>query len=258
MVTLSSRVQVSRPAKLLGLFSLLFLIWIIYNYRVLEVQEGGNTNLPSGDSDGKVPSRTIEPPVKVILPPPKRVRLDLYYECLCPDSRYFVVHHLAPTWDKLGDVLDIRLWPYGKAETKEKPGGGYSFSCQHGQEECLGNFFHACVARLVPDQGVALDLVKCMIEDNFQPEGTARRCLQGKEEVLTWDRLQACAVGPQGEQLHAEAGKRTQALVPGVTFIPTVELEGSQKGQKQMLKNLVGEVCKVYEAKHKEQAQGCL
>lgn len=65
MVTLSSRVQVSRPAKLLGLFSLLFLIWIIYNYRLLEVQEGGNTNLPNGDSEGKVPSRTIEPPVKV-------------------------------------------------------------------------------------------------------------------------------------------------------------------------------------------------
>merc|ERR1719348_672800 len=149
MVTLASRIQVSRPAKLLGLFFILLLLWVLYNYRALETQtERKNINLPSGELE--VPSKGA--PVEVPPPPPKRVRLDLYYECLCPDSRYFVLHHLVPTRAKLGEALDIRLWPYGKAETKSKSGGGYSFSCQHGQDECKGNLYHACVASLVQDE----------------------------------------------------------------------------------------------------------
>lgn len=45
--------------------------------------------------------------------PPMRV--EVYYEALCPDSRYFVVKHLLPTYNKLKDIITVALVPYGKA-----------------------------------------------------------------------------------------------------------------------------------------------
>ena len=85
------------------------------------------------------------------------LRVDVYYECLCPDSRYdvmidyafhqevtaqggvgnsrkhdittqncfryFVLNHLLPTMEKVGSLMDIRLWPYGKAETHDSETG---------------------------------------------------------------------------------------------------------------------------------------
>ena len=63
---------------------------------------GGGEGLPSG----------VEVPEKVV----KQVKLvnlqvsttvlqvvaDVYYEALCPDSRYFVMHELLPTYSKYG------------------------------------------------------------------------------------------------------------------------------------------------------------
>ena len=48
------------------------------------------------------------------------LRVDVYYEVLCPDTRFFVLQHLLPTHEKVGSLLDIHLWPYGKATTKVK------------------------------------------------------------------------------------------------------------------------------------------
>ena len=48
------------------------------------------------------------------------LRVDVFYEVLCPDSRFFVLQHLLPTHEKVGSLLDIHLWPYGKATTKVK------------------------------------------------------------------------------------------------------------------------------------------
>lgn len=45
-----------------------------------------------------------------------KVRVDVYYETLCPDSIQFIRQKLFPTFGKVGDIMDINLVPYGKAE----------------------------------------------------------------------------------------------------------------------------------------------
>jgi len=46
---------------------------------------------------------------------PNPVRLEVYYEVLCPDSRYFFLYQLYPAWQLLGDIMEVHLKPFGKA-----------------------------------------------------------------------------------------------------------------------------------------------
>ena len=76
-----------------------------------------STNVGAGDAKLEVPA-TPQP-----APPSPRVVVDVYYECLCPDSRYFVLHELLPAYNKVGSLMDVRMWPYGKASS-ESTGDG--------------------------------------------------------------------------------------------------------------------------------------
>jgi hypothetical protein len=35
---------------------------------------------------------------------------------MCPDSKYFIKHQLIPTVEKIPEIIDFRLVPYGKAK----------------------------------------------------------------------------------------------------------------------------------------------
>lgn len=47
------------------------------------------------------------------------VRITVYYETLCPDSRSFFIYHLLPTYMKLKENVQVTLIPYGKATVKQ-------------------------------------------------------------------------------------------------------------------------------------------
>jgi len=249
----SNRIEVTKPVKIIGILSVICLIWLLYSYNdrspaVLQSNTNLKTsNLGGGDDKQLEAPATPQPP-----PPSPRVVVDVYYECLCPDSRYFVLHQLMPAYKKVGSLLDVRMWPYGKASS-ESTSDGFSFQCQHGQPECEGNIYHACVGEKVEDQDRMLEMIKCMINDNFQPEESARKC--ASHQSLDFSSIQTCATGREGEELHYKAGLKTEALSPRVTFIPTIELDGSQHSQKEILKNFHQEVCRVYSEKYLKPGQ---
>ena len=241
MMTLATRIKVAKPVKLLGVISLLFIVWILYNYRVIENEDVINeNNLGSSGNNEEDAITTPKPDLKV-------VKVDVYYECLCPDSRYFVLHELLPTYEKVGSMLDIHMWPYGKA-TSKVTSSGYEFDCQHGEKECIGNIYHACVAEKVEDPARRLEIIKCMISDNYEPENSAKKC--ASEGGISFHEISTCASGKEGQELHYQAGLKTHALSPKVSFIPTIEIDDSQMSQKAILKNLLKEVCAVYASKY--------
>jgi interferon, gamma-inducible protein 30 len=43
------------------------------------------------------------------------VSLDIYYETLCPDSVNFIVQQLHPTLQKIGNILNVSMIPFGIA-----------------------------------------------------------------------------------------------------------------------------------------------
>lgn len=89
---------------------------------------------------------------------------------MCPDSRRFILNQLSPTYDKLGQYMDIDLIPYGNANVSY-PNHDFKpyFQCQHGHDECYGNRAQACVIDLTKSTRPSLNYVRCMFAaDNWK------------------------------------------------------------------------------------------
>jgi len=174
------------------------------------------------------------------------VVVDIYYECLCPDSRSFVLHQLAPAWAEYKEIMEVNLIPYGKATTT-RSGDELHFSCQHGPPECLGNTFHACGVKS-SDMDTSVSFVTCMMEKYDEPAAeTAKSC--ASQLKISFSTIESCVTGPEGKKLLHIMGEMTHRLSPKVSFIPTVEIEKSQNRFVDALKNLSLQVCLEYRVK---------
>ena len=44
------------------------------------------------------------------------MKVGVYFECLCPDSKAFITTQLYPTMETLGKYLEVEFYPYGNAK----------------------------------------------------------------------------------------------------------------------------------------------
>ena len=63
---------------------------------------------------------------------------------------------------------------------------------------------------------------------------------------VEWDPIEKCSNSREGAELLKANGEETSSLDPRVSFIPTIVINHSQGVQKDILKNLLKEVFKVY------------
>ncbi|XP_044316669.1 gamma-interferon-inducible lysosomal thiol reductase [Drosophila rhopaloa] len=101
--------------------------------------------------------------------PPIPVVVMVFYEALCPDSKYFLTRQLLPTFKVASSIMEVKLAPYGKARTSELD-NKVIFDCQHGPAECQANIYHACAAKIIEDPLLRLQVATCMIRDNRLPQ----------------------------------------------------------------------------------------
>ncbi|XP_030748377.1 gamma-interferon-inducible lysosomal thiol reductase-like [Sitophilus oryzae] len=179
----------------------------------------------------------------------EKVKISVYYEALCPDSKFFIIYQLVPVFERLKDFLIIDLVPYGKAQTTVDDNGNIEFICQHDHVECYANKIHACVIDQVEDVENQLKYIACMITDNMVPEDAGKRC--GHEHNIDFAPVNKCATEQKGSILLKKFGERTHDLSPRVKFVPTIELNESQtfESQASILKDLLRAVCNVYQTK---------
>lgn len=172
----------------------------------------------------------------------EKLVVDVYYEVLCPDSRTFLLHQLAPAWHHLQSIFTVNFIPYGKARTYGER-DDLTFSCQHGPRECQGNIWHACAVKYTNGVESRLNFINCMMYNNYDPQKAALRC--SRIFTVDWTNISNCAKGKEGKLLLSKAGERTHALRPWASFIPTIEVDGRQHSQRRLREHFSAQLCKI-------------
>jgi len=178
-----------------------------------------------------------------------KVKLTVVYETLCPDSMAFVKRQLKPTYEKLKAYIDLELVPWGKASYK-RVDDTYTFTCQHGAQECYGNKIHACVlGNYNLEQTVRF--VQCTMSSR-DTVGSSESC--AREANLDWSVISTCANGKMGSDLLQKHGVRTENLNPQLVFVPWILINDrfSEAQLEQSLENLTGVICNQFKNKPNE------
>lgn len=186
----------------------------------------------------------------------EKVKIDLYYEYLCPPCRQFVHDQLESTVKAIGDIMDVTLIPYGNAHTVRHDDGTYEFKCQHGPEECQGNKLHACaISKLGVKQEVIVSFVKCTESITEGPiADRGEKC--AKELAIEFEEIKKCFNGPEGDKLLAEMGDKTEEenKKHGRNYVPWIVLNGHHDDDTEgkMQSNLKHVVCETYTGRRPE------
>ncbi|XP_063390603.1 GILT-like protein 1 [Cydia fagiglandana] len=175
-----------------------------------------------------------------------KVKIALYYESLCPDSKRFITEQLAPVWRDFKGSVKVKLVPYGKS-THDKVNGKWQFNCHHGPDECYGNKVQACILK---DKVLAdtekMDLVICLM-GQASPDKSLDTCLEKINKLSESTKLKQCASGTQGDNLLAGYGDKTDGVQRPLAFVPTIVVNEkfSQENQDAAFTNLKSVICRV-------------
>jgi interferon gamma-inducible protein 30 len=180
-----------------------------------------------------------------------KIKVELYYESLCPGCQEFIVNQIFPTLQAPGvsDIVDLHLIPYGNAiENLTKH--GYEFKCQHGRQECEANMFEACALFLKKeDSKAAFPFIYCMeraLSDSASPSDSADKCAKLFE--IDTEKLHECANGPQGNLIMHKFATQTDSLKPAHRYVPWLVVNGvhTEEIQEAITSDMLAFVCKNY------------
>jgi len=174
------------------------------------------------------------------------VGITLYYESLCGGCRQFIETQLYPTYQKVGNIMDVTLVPYGNAqESREED--QWQYQCQHGPAECVGNLIETCAISILYNTSVYFPFIHC-VETNIQysPRSTAESC--ASQLGIDFAPIDKCQSGPQGNMLEHEMAEKTNALEPPHQYVPWITMNGKHTNQIQneATSNLLKLVCDNY------------
>ncbi|KAJ8951006.1 hypothetical protein NQ318_006390 [Aromia moschata] len=142
-----------------------------------------------------------------------KVKIDVLFESLCPDSRHFIKNQLYPNWKDIAPYVNLNLVPFGKSWSTE---GGTKFICQHGPEECKGNKILSCALKLLPDQNLQVEYVNCFMRN--YPKELGQVC--ALEIGLNFLEVMECYNSKKGTLAQLEAEQTTVKVLP--KFVPTI------------------------------------
>ncbi|XP_043832245.1 gamma-interferon-inducible lysosomal thiol reductase [Dromiciops gliroides] len=177
------------------------------------------------------------------------VSVKLFYETLCPGCRSFLSMMLFPTWLLLGnDVMNITLVPFGNAQ-ETSVNGTWTFTCQHGEDECEINMIQTCVLYLLQDDfSSAFVVINCMLS-SYNVETSLNLCLKLYTPFLSEDDIMKCAKGPIGNSLMHQNAMMTNHLSPPHTYTPWIVVEEKHLENPSGLLTMV---CQLYQGEMPE------
>lgn len=173
------------------------------------------------------------------------VKVELYYESLCPGCRAFIMGQLFPTFQKLAasEIIDIGLYPYGNAR-ETQVGQSWRFDCQHGEEECTLNLVETCALHLLVHQNRFMPYIHCL--ESSPSMENAKSC--ASQFKIEWGPIGSCFNGTQGNHLEHEMAMKTNALNPPHQYVPWIVVNGVHTDaiQESAQSDLMHLVCQTY------------
>ncbi|XP_021720992.1 gamma-interferon-inducible lysosomal thiol reductase-like isoform X1 [Chenopodium quinoa] len=170
----------------------------------------------------------------------EKVKLDLYYESLCPYSADFIINDLAIIFQNgIIDIVDLRLFPWGNAKLTSNN----SFTCQHGPNECLLNTVEACAIHAWPNLDDHFPFITCV--ESLVYEGKYYQwetCF--KELGLDPEPITDCYKSEVGKKLELKYAALTDALKPPHKYVPWVVVDG--KPLLEDFEDFITYICKAY------------
>ncbi|GAB6022282.1 hypothetical protein CHUAL_006408 [Chamberlinius hualienensis] len=174
------------------------------------------------------------------------VKVEVYYESKCPDSRAFISAQLWPTYQIIPELFTVTWVPFGKANfTSNSTSSSYDFVCQHGPEECYGNEIHSCAVTYYPDNAINVNFIGCSMSAQ-NPVTACQGCAM--QYGLEWDLLYDCANAAQGSDLLHDNGLLTQSLQPPLTYVPWIVINDvySDANEQQAQTDFKSLICQTY------------
>ena len=176
---------------------------------------------------------------------PAPVKVELYYESLCPGCRAFIMGQLYPTFQKLqnSEIMDIGLYPYGNAQETQR-GNVWEFNCQHGPEECDLNLVETCALHMLSHPVQFMPFIHCL--ETNPSMANAKAC--ASQLAIEWGPISNCVNGSEGNHLEHQMAVKTRALNPPHQYVPWIVVNGVHNDQIQEAaqSNLMQVVCTTY------------
>ena len=173
------------------------------------------------------------------------VKIELYYESLCPGCREFILGQLFPTYKKLQStgILEIGLYPYGNAQESQRDNKWF-FTCQHGVVECEVNLLESCALHLLSHPDQFMPYIHCV--ESSPSLANAKSCADKLK--IEWSPLSKCYNGTEGNYLQHKIALKTGALIPPHQFVPWIVANGAHTAaiQESCQSNLMHYVCETY------------
>jgi interferon gamma-inducible protein 30 len=174
----------------------------------------------------------------------KKVKLELYYETLCPYCARFIVEKLYTIFDTgIIDITDLKLIPYGNA--KIRPNG--TITCQHGQWECLLNTVEGCAIATWPDVNEHFPYIYCVENLIYQGDYSKwETCFDklGLDPKPIYD----CYENGKGHEIQLGFAAVTNALQPPHKYVPWVTVDGQPLYDDYH--EFITFICKAYKGSH--------
>ncbi|XP_053970155.1 GILT-like protein 3 [Anastrepha ludens] len=176
----------------------------------------------------------------------QQLKVAVYYEALCPDSRVFIRNSLFDAMI-INDWLNytkLEMVPYGKVTSWTDPNTNITtLFCQHGHEECEQNALHACIVEHndVKDQ---IKLISCLMTGHAK---SLDECASDLEMDVSG--VKECKSSRSTPDILKKYGEMTDAL--DISFVPSVTFDGKfdRWRQRYFIYNFSEIFCREYKDK---------
>lgn len=166
----------------------------------------------------------------------QKVKIGVYYESLCPDSRRFFLRQLMPVYKEIGSIFEPELVPFGHARIL----GPNKMVCQHGSRECEGNRLAACIQAKSSNESDAINTIACLFDRKMAPKD----CLVKNLPYITYEDIENCKSSNDSFSMM----ENNEKLTGQVNYIPKLTLNGqySEDIQNELENDLKSTICKNY------------